>query len=520
MACIDNSSRYFALDYDKTFNLISATEIEVPIGNGRHKYFIDEQSLPMFKKIYNSKVDEIVSFITNKEIRDRIKEKICLSVIPDYKNDCLFIGFSPRRIVSDLFKELHINPNNHLDGEKLDITYSNPIDYDYQRTLVLNVLQKAYVFGTSLRTTYEVNLEKAKGPEFDEIYKAIRGLDKQLTLIHDFMTNLDKIFELINDRTIADAFRSEDIKVSYENLANLIAVQSLSYYNSDKNIIRKNNYIYYPYKFYEKCTKPTARGLRLPGVNPLIVNGIEYDDMFFRFNNELENAVKNNEYLIDLLLGFRDNKKFTIYETIGPKNIVFDAKEFGEYIAYKKNKECSGGEPKTIDEQKERLIREKQFNSKVKFYSYGADFSKHIVSRMYINAQDGTGYIGFILDNDHIVIDKFFEIRKPTDDFMVPAINSAVIAVPLDIYMELDGDLKRLREYVIKNQDNNKHLLHKYHTTDSYQDSVLELANLESISSINAINFTIYNGGKIDPTSPYIKLKKHNTEKKTEKIDN
>ena len=254
--------------------------------------------------------------------------------------------------------------------------------------------------------------------QYNALMYEYNTLSEKYDFIKSFYNSIDYIFDLYKDKQL-NKFKSskiffdvqrnvrEEIKdchIAWRNLANYMAVSCLNEYeNTNKSI-----YLQYPYKFYEKCTKVGEDGKQMLYVNELYYGNEKFDSKFFNYNRKCEKMFKESPLRIEFLLGYKDNNMFVVYETLNPGSIMISDENFGDFLAYKASK------TKTKNKNtQDYLIAEKQFISKAKFYSHNPDFLKHLYYRMYRKEDNETGYVGFILDNDYIVLDKFF---KESDD--------------------------------------------------------------------------------------------------------
>ena len=157
--------------------------------------------------------------------------------------------------------------------------------------------------------------------------------------------------------------------------------------------------------------------------------------------------------------------------------------------------------------------------SKVRFYSHNSEFASHVKARLYQQVDNRAGYVGFILDNDYIILDKFF--RRTLNGALVPASESAVYSLPLDLYDKLGRNSQNMRQYIEEHKGDKVKLVRRnYHTTlDSYTSTLLEIASRDSISRLSAEVFIKRNGGSLEPTPVKKDKKKKLSPKKDSKKD-
>ena len=512
-----NKNRYHDMDKARTLNLISACDIEIPIFHEDYSYVINGYHLNEFSGLALEKENEICNMFEDSKLKEKFRKRLHMSILPDYINNNFFIGYSPNEIINTIFDLLDVDKTLNIDS-KIKLDYANQIEFMYQATEAESILWQ-YIQIKEDEYKFLLNKLHSCTTSYDYLYLTEKTdkLNDEIKFATSSLNNSDKIFDLYNDRTLTeftterfdeDKNRKEkDYHISWRNLAQYIAIMSLRQFDRTKDM----NYLIYPYKFYEKCTKPDKDGNTMLWVSELLLEDDILDTRFIRYNYLCENTFKKNPLTLEFLLEYKDNNKFTVFDTINPTELIISNEHFGDLLEYKAHKSRVGTKKKDIDKTKKELIAEKQFLSKINFYSHNSEFGKHVVARMYLNENNKTGFVGFILDNDYIVLDKFFNESKT--GICKPATDSAVFAMPLDIYYNLTENNIKITTCV---NDEDKHIIHKYHRdSNSYQDAILKLVKEDSISRLNATQFITKKGGKI-PFNCY----NENSKKKTKKYKN
>ena len=93
-----------------------------------------------------------------------------------------------------------------------------------------------------------------------------------------------------------------------------------------------------------------------------------------------------------------------------------------------------------------------------------------------------TDYIGFVLDNNYVVFDKFYETSK--DGTKVnPAYGNRVYIATLDVLEACNYDKSKIRDYIDKNHDY-KALKYNHTWNESYQFKVDRVLRFHDVSTI------------------------------------
>ncbi len=485
--------RYNDMDKNRTLNLISACDIEIPLLESDYEYFIIDKD---YLKCVNESKRNICKMFEDSDLKENFKRKIHLSILPDYETNGFFIGYSPNVIFNSIFEVLGID-------YRCNLTFGNKPSLDYSLNEIRNILRGQYYKVKSKIDTY--------GPiSNDLLYKKHSEYLKRLNFIKMSFRYVDYIAGLYNNKSLTlytkKGFKrqknglfieAEDAHVEWRNLAQYIAYYSLQIYKKTGEYL----YLEYPYKFYERCTKPDENGDQMEYVSSLLVEDKYLDPKFKTFNSEIEEVLKN-PYRLDFLLHYKDNNRLTVLETLNPGSIKLDDEDFGTFMEYKSKTS------KKHKKEKDNNTALSQLFSKIKFYSYNPEFSEHVVCRLYERDDSDAGYVGFILDNDYIVLDKFFDEFK--DGTCRPTLNAAVYALPLDLYQALDRDAGKILQYRLTEEKGKELITHKHHTkSENYTKALLEVVNRDSVSTLSASEFIINNTGKTSKFQSYkVKRKK------------
>ncbi len=492
--------RYHDLDKNRVLNFISPANIEIPISKADYNYFIIDKE---YRDMVHSFEEEICSIYDGCYLKKKFKDKLHISLLPDFLggniSERYFIGYSPKEIVNSIFSILGVNPNYaNFDNMK----YDQIINY-YENAMRVKQVLKTYISLIEQAISRDLK-EQAIAETYGDLggtltlQSQIENRQEKLKFAKASYDNVDHIFDLYTDRRLSNHNTpdGENGHILWRNLAYLLAINSLKMYNRTKD----NAYLVYPYKLYEKCTKPDSKGDQMLFCNALLVDDIDsgmqvkFDAEFIAFNNLCEKIFTNNPLAIEFLLDYQDNNFITVCDTLKPDELLLNGDKFAKFLDYKVSKTRVEDQGKEKETKQTKLFAEKQFFTKVHFYSYNSDFSNHVLCRTYVNEKNETGYVGFILDNDYIVFDKFYKERK--DGTCEPVMNSAVYVVPIDLFVKLHGSTTAMRLYYANSKDGKIiRLIHDRY--DSYTKGLIDIANRPSGSSIKSEDYIKTKGGKI-----------------------
>ena len=278
----------------------------------------------------------------------------------------------------------------------------------------------------------------------EEQLKAVKekNQDDKVAFINDSINAIDRIFLFDN----YDIETRLDDCVIYKNLLYYLSVKSLDILDETDDIY----YAFIPKQYYkEVSTKKTAK---YP--NQLFMdNNRVYSFNYNEFNDRFENAMFRYPCIFEEVLGIdeisvMDKKDYT-------KNSVELSRMLKEKIQFYKD-----------------LLALKDKNN------------NNIVVSPIKGKNDLYGYYGFVLNNDYIVLDKFYSMSKKYDKIK-PACDEAIYSMPLDLFVELSGSKKKMMKYIKDHPKGN--VKRNYHTKKcTYKDRIIKVSQKENVSSMNS----------------------------------
>lgn len=409
-------------------------------------------------------------------------------------NDDIFISKELRKILES--NRMNLNALFRIPGtsfyssivNEFRLTYYNKdgkyrFKYDYE-TIFNNILKMLGAQG---------NIELKDINDENEYKKFVLKIRKELALLaevreHDGKNNVvtdhiisqlfDKTYFIIEnmlnvEREINYYFDKQvnEEKITRENHKQLktckekhISWKNLMYYTSVKalhNFYNTDNIEYYRYakNFYKNLgCNPTAE-------HP---NGINVDGKFYSCNYDEYNteflAIQNMKFSPILVrLGVEDKTTVTLDRTL----------KSGKGLRAEIN--LDGPKTyKTVDPDKV----EASLKRKITFYKGLSGKVQGIIRGL----DTDTDYIGYVLPNNYVIFDKFYEVSR--DGAKVsPSYGNRVYVVTLDVLEACGRDKTKMGAYIAEHHDF-KAARYNHNDTDSYQDKVREALDYHDVSTV------------------------------------
>jgi hypothetical protein len=196
----------------------------------------------------------------------------------------------------------------------------------------------------------------------------------------------------------------------------------------------------------------------------MYVDGIYYDYSHNMFNAEFKNIQGLKFPPILVQLNVEDKENIAVSRTLkkgkGLKATISD-------------------DPKPTKKADSEKIK-KSLERKIKFYKGLSSKTQGIINDAF---SADTDYIGYVLPNNYVVLDKFYDISKDGTK-IVPSYGARVYIVTLDVYEACDRDRSKISDYIKKNHDY-KAMRFNHNDTDSYQKEVNKVLGMDDISFTN-----------------------------------
>ena len=434
---------------------IKPINIEIPIDKGQYDYIFDKK-----ETIKNISASEYFRFLEKEMLNklfpgknyDRYKRilnsKISLSYIPNFKDNNWVIGYSPVKIFNDIFETLNID-------YRLDyIDYSNKSKVTRVKNLILVRLVEE-----RLKSEKDKNIER-------------------FNFINDCIAAINNIF-LFNGYDIETRMKSA---VIYKNLLYYLSVKSLDILDETDNEL----YSYIPRQYYNEVTTSEKKSEH-PKQLFMRVNEV-YDYNYNMYNIRFERVMHRYPKVFEEVLGIDEISVMERLDIL--KNDIFISDIEMNYSNYKKKRSYT-----KTDEELSSMLKDK-----IEFYKKLLSLTDENGDKVVVSPVKGKndlyGYYGFVLNNNYIVLDKFYNLCK-RDDTMKPAADEAIYSMPLDLFVNFKGSKSKIMEYIKKNPKSN--VKRNYHTKKhSYREKILKITKKENVSTMNSEWFlNIYSPKKL-----------------------
>ena len=418
------------------------TYIEIPIDKGQYNYILTNGLINNKEtKIYLKLLEELMvdRLFTNEEYnkyKKYLKYDLSLSYIPNFKENNWYIGYSPIEIYNNIFKILGIN-------ERL-----NYIDYSNHKSIRSTQNKISMILN---------NKRKEK-----DIIK------EELLFIEDAIKAIDNIF-LLSTYDIEAKIKDNII---YKNLLYYLSVKSLDILDKTDDI----RYGIIPRDYYLEVT--TLGTAQYP--NQLFMDDVVYSYNHYNYNQRMSEVLVRYPILLEEKIGMNEINIMNELDIIKADNFIEDVeKEYWDYVNTASKKKIY-----TKTDRELNIL----LNRKINFYKSLMEETNEKGEKIVVSTIKGknslNGYYGFVLSNNYVVLDKFFKIRLDNLKSM-PAYDEAIYIMPIDLFIELNGSKKAIREYRKKNPNGNVEV--RNHTKKySYEDRIKEASRKEDVSAIKS----------------------------------
>lgn len=393
------------------------------------------------------------SLYFNQKIHDKLsatfddfKYDFKISMYPNEDKTSYKIGYDIKQIISDLFNMFKItlpikqidDPNKIIEVAKsaFGLKYYSFLSYnDYDLWKNPKAVDESQIL-----YNFKENIEKIINQMIKTNQRLDQFVDVQIKEDQKIRDNSKKIFS------------SKSSLISTKNLLMYTAAKSLSIFRETGDI----DYYKYSKDYYNKVSNNNHKP-EWP-VN-MMVDGIIYNYDYTTFNRVF-NYVRDTYFprlFVDL--GIEDNTSVTLGETLTTS---------GKERTIKREEPSSKKKP--VDYEKANKVLER----KIKYY-------KGLKHQGVINSiEKDLDYIGFVLDNNYVILDKFYDLNKDGTN-KKPSINNAVYVVSLDVLIDCNFDRKKIRKYIEKNRDFKAFRLY-HNETDSYQKKINKVLEYKPVS--------------------------------------
>ena len=433
---------------------IKPINVEIPINKGYYSYIFNGNKIDNVSA--NNYFRELENLITRKLYKrdsysslDRAFScNISLSFIPDFKNNNWYIGYSPIELSNAILETLGLK-------ERFDyIDYNDEHIVNRTKQLIKNVLiEHAAILESNIRS-----LEKKEDDAFLQLTK------NKYYFTYDSINAIDNIFKFAN----FDMESRLKNSLSCKDLLYFLAAKSMELLDETDNEL----YGIIPKQYYEEVSK---KGNASYPHQLFMGDNIVYTCNYRTFNEKFEDIMLRYPSLFETSLGIDSICVMDRLEIL--KNDILISELEQNISTYKKKKNYDKS-----DEELSNLLKEKMDFYKELLLEKDEEGNPLVITPIK-GKNDLYGYYGFVLSNNYIVLDKFYNVCKK-DQKMKPAKDEAIYSMPLDLFVELEGSKRKIMEYIKKHPKSN--VKRNYHTKKKkYQDEILKVTKKENVSSMN-----------------------------------
>lgn len=429
-------------------------EIKVPINRNNYKNIFIGKNL-------NKEIDTNEFFLKialnykgtslDKDILDQIHLSYMI------KDNKYYIGFDYNEVFNNILDKLHMG--KHLKTKE----FNSQEDFDK----LIKEIKKEIAFYDEIKS-YDNSHNPEVEKRIESIYnhlQAIIACMKQIEKIIDYYTKaqIEEEKEFRNNKKPLCEIKNKNI--SWKNLMFYSSIKALNTFNKTGDL----KYYRYAKNYYNHVSK--NRIVEYP--KGLTVDNVFYDSQYTEFNKRFLLSQKAHFSELDVRLGIEDKEKLLEADTL-----IKGDKEIGLNNNSKSKKK--------IDFSKINA----KLQRKITFYRGLTGKIQGTIEKKIRSDED---YIGFVLDNNYIIFDKFYKTTK--DGKASPAYDDAIYVVTIDVAEMCGYDKGKIRKYIKKNKDY-KAFRFYHKDDDSYQEKILKIMDYSDISFIKFKELKLKNENK------------------------
>ena len=370
------------------------------------------------------------------------------------KEGMYYIGYNYKEIFTNLLSKLGIE-KEIIEGMDLPDGITNT--------------EEAHKYITEIETA--INKDKNLKEQYpfevtDDNFEINRLLEAFTSNIKPMITTLVATEYSIKKAVDTQLEEEKVFRTNHKDLKNIknknVSWKNLMYYTAVKSLlefVKTGNMDYYRYA--KNYYKNVSTNINAEKPKAMQINRNYFDCNHRSFNDWFEAVRKYNFPEILVKLDIEEKETVTVRKTL---------------------KNGKGMRGKITGESKKQTIDytkvSKTLERKITFYKG----LKGKVQGIIDGFETDTDYIGYVLDNNYVIFDKFYEVSKDGTKIN-PAYGNRVYIVTLDVLEACGRDRSKIREYIKKNHDY-KAFNYNHTDTDSYQERIKEVVDFCDISTI------------------------------------
>lgn len=446
--------KYFSWNIDgvQANTVLNGMDITLPIDEKNYRDIfcnIDivrllEANKDYFKLIFDVNNEEINSYVTN---------EFSLSYMS--KDGFYYFGYDYNKVFTNILRKLDVS-KPIIEEMKLPTRINSTIEANTFINEITRAIKKEQDIRESL--PFEIyDHEFEKGNLLDIIYYYIRPV------LRNLISTEYQIKKLVDTQIEEEKILRNNHKTLNKVAHKSVIWKNLMYYTACKSldIFDETNDMKY-YKYSKNYYKNVSTNSKCEMPKSIIVNGNYYDCWHNSFNQRFLSIQKVKFPEILVRLGIEDKDTITYRETLkkgnGMKGIITEGSKPKKKIDYSK----------INDTLARKIVFYKGLSGKVQGIIDGFETD--------------TDYIGYVLPNNYVIFDKFYELSKDGTKAN-PAYGNRVYIVTLDVLEACGRDKQKIGKYISENHDY-KAFRYNHTDADSYQRRINEVLEYSDVSTI------------------------------------
>lgn len=426
-----NKEYHWNIDINQVLTINNNEDISIKIDEENLKDIFVNSNRTLTVINWLNKNKEFFDKIIFKDIKEDMDSKVSISLYKGIGSTEYDFGYDIKNIFNEILNKLNCI------GNVTDIDYNDLNSISLFKKNIHEITENSYYFSLldndTNRTSILANLVNNADRIVDQMVLSNIALDKFI--------GKQKQEELEKRNNSKKIVNTDNTLIIPKNLMMYSAVKAIKEFEKTGDI----NYYRYAKDYYKNLS--SNPNCEFP--KSMKIDNEQYSFDFTSFNKLFKTVQYDNfpELLIELNL--EDKEK------INPGRTLKDgtSRQVIKMNGTSKNK-------KVVDYDKLLLNLKK----KKEFYKILADKCQGTIYTF-----DNTNYYGFVLPNNYIVFEKFYDTNK--DGSIRPSMDSAIYICTIDVFEKCNGDRGIIRKYIEKNHDFTAYRLY-HNDTDSYQDKV------------------------------------------------
>ncbi len=432
--------------------VLEGMDIAVPIDRRNYRDIFSNIDIVKLLES-NDKYIDLIFDVRCEEVSSAITKEFALSYIP--RDGKYYFGFDYNKIFTNVLRKLDVGEfliKEMVLPERINGTLAADI-FINEIKMAINAEQE--IRGSLPFETHDHELQTSN--ILDMLYRDIR------VILRNLLSTEYQIKRLVDTQIEEEKRLRKNHKALNKAEHKSVVWKNLMYYTSCKSldVFDETNDMKY-YKYSKNYYKNVSTNSKCEMPKSLIVNGNYYDCWHNSFNQRFLSIQKVKFPEILIRLGIEDKDTITYRETLkkgnGMKGIITEGSKPKKKIDYSK----------INDTLARKIVFYKGLSGKVQGIIDGFNTD--------------TDYIGYVLPNNYVIFDKFYELSKDGTKAN-PAYGNRVYIVTLDVLESCGRDKQKIAEYISKNHDY-KAFRYNHTDADSYQKRINEVMTYSDISTL------------------------------------